>query len=226
MKFANFFRLITLLTIVAFLQGCASAMNPIGESKFDCNRKQDPKSPYCRSFKSAEAATTKDLPQSRFDQAFSLSEFDRMTGIAPDDQKPIVLPAAITSQVTGKTILPHQAGYGKPLAGTPVREGPVIQRTWIKRFVDDRDLLTENSVVYKEIRGTRWAGFDGVNQNRNESSGAYPHKPAAASPTPVPSKDSDKPQNTTDFQQPGDNVSGQEETATAPAASGASTMPQ
>ena len=151
-----------------------------------------------------------------------------MTGIAPDDQKPAVLPATIPGQAIGKTILPHQAGYGKPLAGAPVREGPVIQRVWVKRFVDDRDLLTENTVVYKEIRATRWSGFDTASTNTIAQMGAYPHKPAvaAATPAPTPSKDSDKPQNTTDFQQPGDNLSGQEETATAPAASGASTMPQ
>ena len=228
MKPVNFRPLTALLLLTAtaavLLQGCASAMNPVGESKFDCNRKQDAKSPYCRSFKAVEAATAADLPKSRFDQEFTLSEIDRMTGIAPDDKKTVALPVAL--QVNATTILPHQAGYGQPLAGVPVREGPVIQRVWVKRFVDDRDLLTENTIVYKEIRNTRWAGFDASSQSGNGLPGAYPHKPAVVVPAPQQTKDTEKSQDTTDFKQPGDNFSGQDETAPTPAGSGVLTMPQ
>lgn len=225
MKPVNFRPLAALLTVAALLQGCASAMNPVGESQFDCNRKQDAKSPYCRSFKAVEAATAADLPKSRFDQEFTLGEIDRMTGIAPDDKKPASLPTNAV-QVNTKTILPHQAGYGQPLAGAPVREGPVIQRVWVKRFVDDRDLLTENTIVYKEIRNTRWAGFDAASQSGNGQPGAYPHKPTVVVPAPPQVKDTEKPQDTTDFKQPGENFSGQDETAPTPAGSGVSTMPQ
>lgn len=214
--------LAALIATVALLQGCASAFNPVGESKFDCNRKQDPKSPFCRSFKSVEAATAADLPKSRFDQEFTLSENDRMTGIAPDEDK-----STPPNQNISKTILPHQANYGKPIAGAPVREGPVIQRVWVKRFVDGDDLLTENTIVYKEIRGTRWAGFDAASTGKSGQLRNYPHKTPAPTPaTRLQSKDVEKPQDTTDFKQPGDNLSWQEETATSPAASGDTTMPQ
>jgi conjugal transfer pilus assembly protein TraV len=225
MKPVNLIPLAALAIVATLLQGCASAMNPVGETKFDCNRKQDAKSPFCRSFKAVEAATAADLPQSRFDQEFTLGEIDRMTGIAPDDKKPAALPTA-TNHNNGKPILPHQAGYGQPLAGAPVREGPVIQRVWVKRFVDDRDLLTENTIVYKEIRNTRWAGFDAASQSGNGQPGAYPHKPPVVVPVPQQIKDTEKPQDTTDFKQPGENFSAQDETAPTLAGSGVSTMPQ
>lgn len=167
-------RKITILSsslLLSILQGCGSMMNPIGEAKFDCNRKQDAKSPYCRSFKSVERSTNGDIPPSRFDQTFKMSDLDRMTGIAPDD----VYEKDQNKSIDKPTLLPHQkSAYGQPLAGAPVREGPVIQRVWIKRFVDGSDLLTENTVVYKEIRSTRWHGFDG--REDGISKNTYPHR--------------------------------------------------
>jgi len=45
---------LTLAATIAMLAGCS--FNPIGESKFDCNRKENP-SEYCRSFKALERST-------------------------------------------------------------------------------------------------------------------------------------------------------------------------
>ena len=48
----------------------------------------------------------------------------------------------------------------------------------------------------------------------------YPHKPAVVVPAPQQTKDTEKAQDTTDFKQPSDNFSGQDETAPTPAGSG------
>ncbi|OYU42281.1 MAG: hypothetical protein CFE44_24860, partial [Burkholderiales bacterium PBB4] len=167
----------SIAAITCLLAGCAAQMNPVGEAKFDCNRRQDSRSPHCRSFKSVDASTNGELPNSRFDKEFKVSDLDRLYGIDPDEvvvEKPKSTPA--------KAALPHQRRNEPPLAGSPVREGPVIQRVWIKRFVDGRDLLTENTVVYKEIKGTKWAGFDAVGTDNMADAKTYPRRPPEAIP--------------------------------------------
>lgn len=170
--------LFSALSISLLVSGCAGWLTPMGVDKYDCNRRQDPNSPFCRSYKSVNAATKEDLPDSRYDQPYSVTEIDELTGIAPKDQRG-AKPPKIASSIAGH--LPHQQIHARdqyPLSGGPVRVGPQIQRTWIKRYKDDRDMLTENTVVYKEVRGNRWAGFDEGRSGPGMRIGAYPHKPA------------------------------------------------
>ena len=202
------------LSLTIALVGCAAQFNPVGEVKFDCNRKQDAQSPYCRSYKSLEQSTTGKLPPSRFDRAFSIEEFDRLTGIAPDAQTPQANGAAINTNSTAAPAapirLPHQVRDDAPLAGQPVRQGPVVQRVWIKRFVDGRDVLTENTVVYKEIQGNRWAGFDAKRPEEIQRLNAYPHRPVEPIKDPAPdlkqasdNNNTPKTATTQEFKQPG-----------------------
>ena len=213
----------------ALLAGCASQMNPVGETKFDCNRRQDSKSVYCRSFKAVEASTAGEISPSRYDKEYKLSEFDRMTGIAPDDEvtvEPTQQFNVKQAKPAKPVVLPHQVRQDAPLVGAPVREGPVIQRVWIKRFVDGRDLLTENTVVYKEIRGTRWAGFDEAQPNLATQIRAYPHKPVEPPAPQAQSNSPDsRPAGAPDFIQPVSNGD-MDETANGPAESGPLTMPK
>jgi hypothetical protein len=48
------FKTIAVASLAAALTGCS--FNPIGESKFDCNRKENP-SEFCRSFKALVKST-------------------------------------------------------------------------------------------------------------------------------------------------------------------------
>ncbi len=222
--------------VILLLQGCASQMNPVGEAKFDCNRKQDSKSPYCRSFKSVDASTSGDLPQSRFDKEFNIGEFDRLTGISPDET-PGEKDKASKSAAPKVVVLPHQVRLEPALAGAPVREGPVVQRVWVKRFVDGSDLLTENTVVYKEIKGTRWAGFDAPGSSAYQDQKVYPRRPAdqqqSAPPqsqqqpgAPVEQQPRPAPtQSNSEFNQPGATAA-QNESAFDPAVSGSTSMPK
>jgi hypothetical protein len=213
--------------LVLVLQGCASQMNPVGETKFDCNRRQDSKSVYCRSFKAVEASTSGEIPPSRYDKEYKQSEFDRMTGIAPDDDGSST--PSQSNKASKPALLPHQFRQEAPLVGAPVREGPVIQRVWIKRFVDGRDLLTENTVVYKEIRGTRWAGFDEGQNALTLNPKAYPHKPTEPQPITAANGQTNSPDSrqsgAPDFSQPTSNGD-VDETANSPAESGPMTMPK
>jgi hypothetical protein len=90
--------------------------------------------------------------------------------------------------------------------------------------------LTENTVVYKEIRGNRWAGFDGQGSSVIGDQRVYPHRPLEPQPTPAAnssSGDAQRPQSTpsNEFNQPGSN-SEQSESALDPAVSGSQTMPK
>lgn len=161
--------------IAMALSGCASIFTPMGDDKWDCNRKQDPNSPHCRSFKSVELGTSGPLPASRFDREFSLSEADALNKIAPEGK-----PAAARETPVGSKVaaLPHLLNTEPAIAGLPVREGPVIQRVKIKRWVDDNDALNEGSVVYREIRGNKWAGFPAVQRSMDGgiNPAVYPHR--------------------------------------------------
>jgi conjugal transfer pilus assembly protein TraV len=164
--------------LAAALAGCS--FNPIGESKFDCNRKENP-SEYCRSFKALVKSTDGPLPESRFDKEFRMSDYDRATGIAPDAAAGSMVADGAAGPGAGR--LPHQRlnPVGDPVAGMPVRKAPVVQRVFIKRFVDENDSLQDDVVVYREVTGARWSGFEAGSQDAH-APGAYPHRVKDSSP--------------------------------------------
>lgn len=208
--------LICILPMTVLLVGCASAFNPVGDSTFDCNRKQNPDSPYCNSFKAVDAGTTGPLPASRFDKAFDMQQSDQLNGIAPVDQAP-------TSRTTGKAghktaLLPHQTdGLLPTIAGQPVRIGPVIQRVVIKRWVDDSDSLHEGVVVYREVKPGHWSGVANTSpDNPAGRAGRYPHAvsdttpltaQASAMSVSAPPNDNAAPASATQFVPPSDSAS-------------------
>lgn len=175
---------------VALLSGCASSFNPIGESKYDCNRKQDPSSFYCRSFSAVEASTNGALPETRFGTPFRIEDQDARQNIAPTQggQNSAQLstnygvtgtPAAPTAAVVTPIVLPHQV-RSAPLEGSPVRNGPVIQRVWIKRHVTADDALVESTIVYKETQAPSWAGFKPATAGARGDSAVAPYPRRAA----------------------------------------------
>ncbi len=213
----------SLIAVALVLTGCAARMNPVGEAKFDCNRRQDAKSPHCRSFRAVDQATDAPLPASRYDQAFSIADMDRLTGISPDGQKN----PGLSSGNKPISVLPHQVRNDASLAGQPVREGPVVQRVWIKRHVDGRDVLTEDTVVYREIKPTRWAGFPTPTIQAGVDA-PYPRRPLKeeGSITPItqaPQVGTESP--TLEFTQPGINPSSGRESASDPAVPGSRPLP-
>ncbi|UVA77165.1 TraV family lipoprotein [Pandoraea commovens] len=204
-------RQIALLIVCAsttVLAACSSAFNPIGTNTYDCNRKQDPSSVYCRSFRAVEASTNGELPDTRFDKEMEFSAYDKATEIAPvtsGAESPLKSGSG-NVLMTGSSGLPHLGTLQPPQQdGAPVREGPVIQRTWIKQFVDANDVLTADTVVYKEIIPTRWAGFNGGDPTGMQR-GLYPHRAAETKqssnvrPSTEPSVE---PTQQTNFIQPG-----------------------
>ena len=210
---------LALLMIASVLTGCSFA--PIGENTFECNRKSNP-SAYCRSFKALEKSTNGDLPESRFDIEFKMSDYDKATGIAPTDQEQGAV-AGVTPVAGGA--LPHNASKQggrldglKGVEGMPVRRTPVVQRTWIKSFVDDNDMLQGSTRVFKEVQGATWSGFESAGKNGGAGRPVKPHRAqATTNSAPAPS---DRPEQT-DFSQP----SAGDETGFQPPATGSS-MPQ
>ncbi len=204
------FRFVLMTCILASAGGCATLFNPVGENKYDCNRKENPDSPYCHSFRSVEQATSNDVPASRYDEKMSIAEIDKLTGIAPLNKQSgpssSPLPAAYdlhetlgltavqrvgvpvsltTTTALTPNILSEQDTNPALPAGTPVRIGPVVQRVWIKSFNDRNDMLTSDQVVYKEVVPTHWAGQASILTTQEITSGGlpgtYPHKPVELS---------------------------------------------
>jgi hypothetical protein len=195
------------------LAGCS--FSPIGDSRFDCNRKENP-SEFCRSFKALVRSTDGPLPESRFDQEFRMSDYDRANGIAPDRRASPLAPQGAAP--TGASRLPHRRPdpVGDPVAGLPVRQAPVVQRVFIKRFVDDNDSLQDDMIAYHEVRGARWSGFETRGQDARPP-GAYPHRASAGLPieadmnAPLPQQ--------TNLAQPGGATDGAAGSAMSPAGS-------
>jgi hypothetical protein len=203
-------RLLAMMAIAASLAACS--FSPIGESTFECNRKENP-SEYCRSFKALERSTNGPLPESRFDKEFRMSDYDRATGIAPENAK--------GSAMTGMAVaarLPHQRlePAGEPVDGMPLRKAPVVQRVYIKRFVDENDSLQDDVVVYREVKGPRWAGFDGAGQDMH-APGAYPHRVKGGAPADT---EIEQPPQQTNLGQPESGTDGAAGSAMPPAGSG------
>ena len=218
--------LILILTS-SLIAGCSFA--PIGENTFDCNRKSNP-SEYCRSFKSLEKSTNGNLPESRFDKEFRMSDYDKAVGIAPnedsDNQKRKAVPVA--------GLLPHnmveRSDSGSDidaLNGRPVRNTPVILRTWIKHYVDENDAYIGDFIAYKEVQASKWSGSDSIRNYAASASGSvYPHRSTNNTNSTVAESSSSLSPNTrqdsASFSQP---PAGDDETGMLPPASGAS-MPQ
>ncbi|PTT93015.1 hypothetical protein DBR42_00820 [Pelomonas sp. HMWF004] len=181
----NFKSLALLIAAVASLAGCANTFNPAGDSHYDCNRKENPDSPYCHSFRAVEEATNGAVPSSRYDEQMDIAVIDRLQGIAPvsrDGNR-----AGSTAAAAGSLAdvqLPHQLEAGELPDGTPVRVAPIVQRTWIAPHRDRNDVLHGEEYLHKEIAPSRWAGHPPVTTAANGLRGGaaiYPHRaPTAA----------------------------------------------
>lgn len=208
------------IAAVAALSACS--FNPIGESTFDCNRKENP-SEYCRSFKALERSTNGVLPESRFDKEFRMSDYDRANGLAPDG--PQEKSVSRVEQSPSIAALPHNRGAAQQaelIAGAPVRRAPVIQRTWIKQFVDENDMVQGEQKVYKEVAASRWTGFS-ASRGPVAAGGAgalpYPHK-VQDSPVAAAADAGAAVSQANGFNQPEASAEGSVGSATPPAASG------
>jgi conjugal transfer pilus assembly protein TraV len=224
-------QMVLIASVLTSLAGCSSMFNPVGENKYDCNRKENPDSPYCHSFRSVEQATSSDIPDSRYDGKMNIEDVDKLTGIAPVKKSK----SSIEKSNDGKmSIVVSSSDDQRPVstlpAGTPVRIGPVVQRVWIKSFSDKNDMLASDQIIYKEVVPTHWAG-EAANQNIQGITsgglpGAYPHKPVMPSSpvlntTPTPALEKE---NNPSFNQPGTQGSSGE-TASALSDNSAQTMP-
>lgn len=159
-----------LLILCMSLQGCflSKLFNPIGEDKYDCNRKENPNSPYCHSFRSVDNGTQGPVPDSRYDKELNINDHDKLIGIAPVKTQSSNTNGNVDSQVKkpingnsitkDKYLLPGINDAESLPNGTPVRVAPYVQRTWIKRHSESNGAYIGNTVVYKEIVPSHWQG--------------------------------------------------------------------
>lgn len=182
----------SLLTAVAglvllTLSACTSLLTPLGSDKYDCNRKENPASPYCHSFRSVADGTNMPMPDSRYDTAVRIADVDKLAGIAP----PAVVGASGSSDASAHverstadilaaagpiaTRAPRQQGKTGPTDASPVRVAPLVQRTWVKRHVEQDDRLVGSTYLYKQISQGHWDGFAETPGGAN--AGGAPLKP-------------------------------------------------
>jgi type IV conjugative transfer system lipoprotein TraV len=243
---------IALACLLLSLGGCAKFFNPVGENNYDCNRKENPNSPYCHSFRSVDKATSNDVPDSRYDQNMNIADMDRLTGIAPVGETDITK-SKTTANNKADTVYTTTHNSDRPVAarqdkeipvfgyenstppdGSPVRVGPVVQRIWIKSFPDSNDMLTSDQVVYKEIEPTHWAGHRTARNavagvSSSGLTGAYPHKAVEPVETadpqagaPTSPGESTNNSSNDNFSQPGTQRRSDETAPTLPDSSGSS----
>jgi hypothetical protein len=231
-----------LLIASSFLGGCARMLTPQGDDKYDCNRKENPDSPYCHSFKAIDSATKAPLPVTRYDAMTNMSTVDQYTGVAPgkDSSKstdPLSSPSRYHMPVFYSSVQQSngaQAEYiqKQPRDGAPIREIAPIQRIWVKRHRDSSDRLIGTTVVYAELGENRWAGFDPVENGKRTSSSTnrqiVPHLPAAKESATTPKAAPAQPSGSrtgAKFQQPGSNQAEDLETHPASQEMGESSLP-
>ncbi len=164
------------LVLIQSLTGCASWFTPVGTDTFDCNRRDDPGSPHCRSMRSVDDSTEGTIPSTRYDKKFSMSQVDELNGISQEKNLPSA--KAQTQTTAEQRVRKSDRSDSLETAGMPVRMGPVIQRVWIQKFKTDNDTLVQDTYVYREVQGTRWSGFNDSGSPAFEGKAVqiYPHK--------------------------------------------------
>lgn len=184
-------KLLFAILIIQSLAGCANWFTPVGSDTYDCNRRDDPASPHCRSMRSVDDSTMGSIPPTRYDRKFSMTEVDELNGISQEKnlgtakakelgqgqgQGQSQTQAALSTDSKNTTL--RDAGSAV-IPGMPVRQGPIVQRVWIQKFKTDNDTLVQDTYVYKEVQATRWSGFnDGApNAQEPKTAAVYPHKP-------------------------------------------------
>lgn len=215
----------SLLLASSLLGGCARMLTPQGDDKYDCNRKENPNSPYCHSFKAIDQATRNPLPVTRYDAVTNMNTVDQYTGVAPSSGAtpppngtekqgdPSKFPGRGTpmfySTIQQSNGSVSEYAQRLPRDGAPIREVAPIQRVWVKKHRDSSDRLIGTTVVYAELGSNHWAGFDAVPGSRvnGASTGkqVFPH----ITPTPgvisklMPAPQQGAGQTKNEFQQPG-----------------------
>lgn len=166
--------------------GCAQLLTPLGAENYDCNRKENPASPYCHSFRAVADGTNTPIPDSRYDEAVKLEDADRMNGIAPSSpaatdnnaQRPQRVDELPEAQRRAARA-PRPQGPLAPPDGSPVRVAPLVQRTWIKRHVEQGDRLVGSTYLYKEVTRGHWQGFAEASAGSDSVRGPIkPHLPS------------------------------------------------
>lgn len=192
-----------ILAASTLMGGCARMLTPQGDDKYDCNRKENPNSPYCHSFKAIDTATKAPLPETKYDSMTNMAVVDKLTGVAPTGNSSSSEQS--NSQSSGRAPVFYSSiqqsngsdsGYAQkqPRDGMPIREAAPIQRVWVKKHRDSSDRLIGTTVVYAELGQNRWAGFDQPGQAGRAD--------AVASKRVVPHVASNKPESTTNKPQP------------------------
>lgn len=161
----------------------ACTFSPIGDNKFDCNRKDTPIE-YCRSVRAVLNSTDGQLPDTKYGEKFNMEDYDIATGLSDK-------PSATPKEIKSPMLLPHNLDAGAlSLAGAPVRQAPVIQKVYIKPFVDENDVLHEAQTAFKEVLTSKWTGFDRQNTVSNLSGGVnYPHRSKDMAPVFIETAD-------------------------------------
>ena len=161
----------------------ACTFSPIGDNKFDCNRKDAPLE-YCRSVKAVLNSTDGALPDTKYGEKFNMEDYDIANGLSDK-------PGSAPKEIKSPMLLPHNLDAGAPpIAGAPVRQAPVIQKVFIKPFVDENDVLHEAQTAFKEVLASRWTGFDRQNTVSNLSGGVnYPHRSKDVAPVFIETAD-------------------------------------
>jgi hypothetical protein len=160
---------ITLLAVVPAtltVSACTSMLTPLGAEYYDCNRKENPSSPYCHSFRSVANGTNAEIPDSRYDATVRIADVDRLAGIAPtasesNREAPLTAPAVGSSAGAQLPRAPQGAvvSLGVQREGAPVRVAPLVQRTWVKRHVEQGDRLVGSTYLYTEVTRAHWEGY-------------------------------------------------------------------
>jgi hypothetical protein len=199
------------ISLAWILGGCSFA--PVGENRFDCNRKDSPNE-YCKSIKAVERSTRGDLPETRYEKEFDMQDYDRayeldvvksnkvimdddpLSKLARSKQSP-AQPAGVRVVNYSASVQTQDRGAQRPdrdlsaqgmseayVQSLPIRQAPVVQRVYIKSYVDADDMLVQDQIIYKEITRSRWIDHEAQPTQNQLSSirGESPRPHRAADP--------------------------------------------
>jgi conjugal transfer pilus assembly protein TraV len=157
------------LTIAVLLTGCASAVNPGGESSFSCPGM--PQGIVCKTPSAVYKSTNQMPAETENDLPLGQHLGDKS---GPPAGMTYVLPKPVAAQGAGTGT---GAGIVKTSKAKPVREAAQVMRIWIAEWTDKNDDLHYPGYLFTEIQPRRWSVGKSEASGRNTT---VPFRAAAA----------------------------------------------
>ncbi|WP_234484831.1 type IV conjugative transfer system lipoprotein TraV [Noviherbaspirillum pedocola] len=170
------------IAVPAVLTGCASALNPAGESTFSCPGM--PQGIICKTPMAVYKSTEQMPAETEYDMPIGKHLDDKEGGASMSYALPKATPANHSAGAASRNVSMTGTAIVKSSKSKPIREPAQVMRIWIAEWTDKNDDLHYPGYLFTEIQPRRWS------VGKPESAGRNSITPFRAPAAPVAARDS------------------------------------